>query len=220
MVTGRLYHPGIGETVNYLAEVVSDDPATQTGQVIGIMRRWVRADYHTPEIQARAQEHITSDVVADIYDYTHGALQFVRDEETAAPIQPGYDLPIVETLVRPRDMAIMGRPQGDCDDFTMYAAALLMSQGVPVSFVTVKADPREPDNFSHVYLAAYPQFGPWAGQRVALDLSHGLYPGWETPSYFGERAEWPVEDRTGLLVAIAAAAGVAAWYFTRPRRAA
>lgn len=118
-------------------------------------------------------------------------MQFQRDEATAAPWDLDVWNPVVETLIRPADQATMANPIGDCDDFAMYGAAHLLSRGVPCSFVTIAADASAPRMFSHVYLAAYPKVGQFAGMRVPLDLSHGHFPGWEHGETF-RIEEWPV----------------------------
>ena len=189
-------HPTWGD-VRYEAVLVPDDPDEQVAAVIGTMRRYVLEDYRSPAIAAEAQRALKLDPnpTTAVFWHTKRSLSFVRDEVLAAPMQPNHDYPIVEVLVRPVDMASMCgggggscRRAGDCDDYAMYAAALLLNLGVPVSFVTLAADGADPSRYSHVYLAAYPA----GGERVALDTSHGQYPGWEAPNYYGKRTEWPV----------------------------
>jgi len=171
-----------------------EDPDGQVAAVIGMMRGYVLADYRAPvvaEEARRAMELDPNPVVAVFWHVKH-SLSFVRDEVLAMPMQPNHVHPIVEVLVRPVDMASMCRDggcrrSGDCDDYAMYAAALLMNLGINVSFVTLAADSADPNRYSHVYLAAYP-----GGVRVPLDVSHGVYPGWEAPNYYGKRTEWSV----------------------------
>lgn len=179
---------------------MSDDPDEQVAEVIGMMRRYVLEDYRTPAVAAEAQAALRLDPnpVRAVFWHVKRQLSFMRDEDQAIPIQPNHDIPIVEVLVRPVDMAAACggggncRRIGDCDDYSMYAAALLLNLGVPVSFVTLAADDANPTRYSHVYLAAYP-----GGERIALDVSHGQYPGWEAPNRYGKREEWPV---TGSLL--------------------
>ncbi len=155
-------------------------------------------------------------------------MQFVEDEDTGSPFQSviGRWHPVVETLVRPIDQAVATDPQGDCDDFEMYAAAHLLARGVPCSFVTVAANEQTPDEYSHVYLAAYPQDGPRAGRRVPLDFSHGPRLDWETENVFGKRREWPIatgaqcyETAAPILLILAAlAAGILCLYKAQQRK--
>ena len=172
--------------------MVPDNPDAQVSQVIGMMRRYVSEDFNSPEIhRAVLESRLTGDPLYDTFRSVKQHMQFVSDETTVQPVQAESQLPVVEALTRPRDMARLHHKRGDCDDFVMYGAAQLLAQRVPVSFVTVAADPGAPDTWSHVYLAAYPDSGPYSGQRIPLDISHGPYVGWETQSVY-KRAEWPV----------------------------
>ena len=218
------YHPDLGRTVNYSVQTLPEDADGQVAAVIGIMREYAREDAASPEIacdlrsveahpqkdysdlpQAEANERTWID---SIWWHVHVRVsRFVPDEQTAAPIQPEFDGPIVETLIRPRDMALYcaeGNCQGDCDDYSMYLAALLTAVGIKCSFVTVAADETDRNWFSHVYVAAY----TGSGQRVALDASHGQYPGWEVARYW-RLEEWPVTAEARFLPYIVAAALIA-----------
>lgn len=205
---------GVGSYINgdqqiLAIDVVPDDPDTQVSQVIGMMRRYVQEDYNTPEImRAAASARLTGDPLYDTFRSVKEHMRFVNDETTVQPVQAVTQLPVVEALTRPRDMARLQHKRGDCDDFVMYGAALLSAQEVPVSFVTVAADPHAPSTWSHVYLAAYPDRGPYQGQRIPLDISHGPYIGWETGQVF-KRAEWPVAAK--LQLAGMALFGVSLW---------
>jgi transglutaminase-like putative cysteine protease len=110
---------------------------------------------------------------------------------------------VIEVLIRPVDMSELCRDgkcrrTGDCDDYSMYTAALLKAAQVDVKFATVKADPRQPDRDSHVYVVAYNK----DRGRVALDVSHGLYPGWEVEAQ--SKTEWDIGASPLWLVAAAA----------------
>lgn len=164
-----------------------------------MMRRYVQEDCNTPQIhRAVLEARLSGDPLYDTFRSVKQQMQFVNDETTVQPVQAESQLPVVEALIRPRDMAVLRHKRGDCDDFCTYGAALLSAQGVPVSFVTVAADPSAPDTWSHVYLAAYPDSGPYRGQRVPMDISHGPYIGWETGQAF-KRQEWPVMAKLQLV---------------------
>jgi hypothetical protein len=83
-----------------------------------------------------------------------------------------------QLLLAPEYLLSMGRPEGDCSAFTMLVCALLKCLGVRYEVVTVAVDPREPEAFTHTYARAVLE----DGQRLALDASHGTYPGWEVPA--------------------------------------
>lgn len=215
-MSGSLQHPVLG-AVRYQITEVSDDPDTQVEETIGLMRRYALQDSRNPIfLQESATAAVSEDPLADVWAFISRKdgirqMQFVSDELTARPWGDiGRWRPIVETLIRPVDQVVIPNPQGDCDDFSMYGAAHLMARGIPVCYCTVAADGSDPFIYSHVYLVAYPQSGPRAGQRVPVDLSHGPYLGWETENRFGKRREWPVglqpSHAGGGVVMIAAAA--------------
>lgn len=216
-----LDHPDLGLCAYRLTQV-SDDPDTQVSQVIDYMRAYANEDSRSPLIvsdAALAHSMGVGDPCDDTWTYLarHGgirSMQFQRDEATAAPVDLDRWNPIVETLIRPADQAMLGQPVGDCDDFAMYGAAHLLSAGVPCSFVTVAADPNEPRMFSHVYLVAYPKDGRYAGMRVPLDLSHGHYLGWEHRESFRIQ-ERPLRTPVSSLLGIGLAVGVGGYLLYR-----
>jgi hypothetical protein len=198
--SGVYQHPALGQVLYNVAEV-SDDPDTQVAQVIGMMRGYANDDASSPLFhQDLMQCARTDDPVSDVWNYLNRfsgsrGMQFVSDENTGADWDESYRWrPLVEVLIRPVDQAWLDNPQGDCDDFSMYGAAHLISRGIPCSFATVAADSQDPSIYSHVYLVAYPN-----GQRIPMDLSHGPYLGWEVASQYGKFREWPLGGDLGLL---------------------
>jgi transglutaminase-like putative cysteine protease len=176
-VTGTVYHPELGQSVNWEAFPLSSDPDIQVAQTIQKMQRNVREDARSPAIlneAAAIRSSGSGDPLSDTFWWLKDRVRFRRDEELAAPVRPFLDGDVVEVLFRPRVLASMANPQEDCDGFASYGPALLRAQGIPCSFVTVAANPQAPGQFSHVYAACYPN-----GERVAFDASHGAYPGWE-----------------------------------------
>ncbi len=214
-----LNHPGFGGSVRYQAVAVSDDADEQVAQTIDLMRQYVIEDSRSLAIQAEARAALAVYPDASpedaVFRWVRSRVAFATDEHTAAPFGNHPDIPVVEVLIRPVDLSAMCsdggcRRAGDCDDFSMYGAALLLALGREVSFVTVAADPVAPDRFSHVYLASYTDAG-----RVPLDISHGPGAGWET-SNATRREEWPVGDGGSWLVALLAASAA---YFLGKREA-
>jgi len=187
-------HPVLGR-VNYSLAAVPDYGDDQTAAVISLMTKYAVEDSKSDVVkQAIGQAKLempTESPEAQIFYYVRGRVRFVADESTALPLQRWYQEPIVESLIRPVDLLNM-RPiaQGDCDDFSMLVASMLLAEGIPCSFVTVAADDRDPQQFSHVYVASYRD-----GKRTPIDASHGLFPGWEADrdSVFRKR-EWPIRD--------------------------
>lgn len=208
-------HPAFGGgSVNYRASVLSDDPDEQVSETIALMRRYVVED--APALRREAEAALAAtpgeSPESAVWRWVRSRVSFVDDLTTARPLG-NLDIPVVEVLIRPVDLSAMCssggcRRVGDCDDFSMYVAALLASLGRRVSFVTVAADPAAPQQFSHVYVASYPP----EGGRVALDASHGPSAGWETPNAW-RRHEWPINHSSGLAALVVA--GAAAYFFLR-----
>lgn len=209
-------------TLNMEAQVVGDDPDEQVADTIGLMSRYVREDAYSAEVLAAAEEAAPpgDDPLDGVFRYVKGLIRFQSDETTAKPLESRLvkmglgEFPVVEVLIRPRDMLTWRRDTGhgqvgDCDDFVMLTAALLLAKGIDVSFVTVAADPRQPTQYSHVYVAAYPA----GGGRVAMDTSHGDYAGWEVQDRVTRRTEWPIRAgyRGILLAGLVILALVANW---------
>jgi hypothetical protein len=184
-------HPDYGR-VNYTAVELSQDPDEQVAQTIGYMADMVRADSGTRQVSEELQlalDRSPGAAVCDaIWAHVKGRLTFQRDEQTGSHVRHGIPGGIVvETLVRPRDMAMgngVGSQRGDCDDFSMLTASLLERAGIAWKFATIAVDDEDPSVFSHVYVVAYP-----GGSRYPMDTSHGKHPGWEHPAPF-RREEW------------------------------
>jgi hypothetical protein len=157
------------------------------------MRRNIIEDSRSPAIRriaADLQANGSGDPVADTFWWIKDRVGFRQDAQLAAPIRPFLDGDVVEVLIRPRDLAQMGRPLEDCDGFASFGPAILLAQGIHCNPVTVAADAREPGRFSHVYAACYPD-----GRRVSLDASHGPYPGWDSidTGQVTRVKEWPID---------------------------
>jgi len=209
---GLVNHPDLGLCAYRLSEV-SAVPDTQVSQVIGLMRDYAIADADSPAIKEDvARSSYSGDPIVDTWNWIarYGGsrgMTFQRDEVTGAPLDLDRWNPVVESLIRPADQCQLESPIGDCDDFAMWGAAQLLARKVDCAFVTIAADANAPQIFSHVYLAAYPKRGQYAGMRVPMDLSHGQFPGWEHGQAF-RLEEWPVKTwASSVLWGAAAGAG-------------
>ena len=212
----RTYLPSFGHEIGVGAVELSDDPDTQVAQTIGLMLGYSDQDADSPGVRYDAIASAAPDdpITGNFYDVKR-KIRFVSDDVTAEPFTAwarGGD--IVETLVRPVDMRIMDDPQGDCDDFAMTIRARMRALDIPCDFVTVAVDPQDPGRFSHVYAVAdcsRGACGPRYSGRVALDASHGGYPGWECPNPWGKRAQWPGFPVWKIAAGVAIA-GLAIWW--------
>jgi hypothetical protein len=209
----QAFHQGFGSQVNFTVERMSDNPDAQVRHTMDRIRHYILEDAASPFVQHEARRALAlggGDPILGVWRLIRSSMRFQQDSQTAAQLHQ-TDVPagdVVEVLIRPRDQAllIMMRGMGfeDCDGYEMYAACLLAVLGVPSALVTVAAGLSEPWRFSHVYLAAYPN-----GRRIALDFSHGPYPGWEIPS--PRIREWPIHSfasQTAVALIASAAAFV------------
>lgn len=132
------------------------------------------------------------DVVRFVYGWVKRTITFTEDE-TLVKANLGFTDDILNTpegamdlLIAPEVLLGMPQPMGDCDDYSMLLASLLMGLRFQTWFVTIAADESDPQRFSHVYVKTYI---PDEGREVYLDASHGMYPGWESKKQF-RKAEW------------------------------
>lgn len=204
--------------VKFNVRQMSNDPDAQVRQTLGLMRERVAEDSANPQFISRVRR-IGAGVVSELdlckacWEHTKSNIRFQRDEVTGEGIGGYPSDEVVETIIRPVDMAYSidrGGAVGDCDDFSMYVACCLKALGIPCAFATVAADARDPRQFSHVYVVAYPR-DPLTGQRVRMpiDASHGEFPGWETQG-LGRYEEWPVWDQMTWFIGNVAMWGVVA----------
>jgi len=175
------YHPGFGASVGFKLEPLSNDPDQATAETVTRMDQYAVEDSQSPIIAAAVHDATgggSLDRVAnDVFWWIKRHVRFVPDAELARPLWNGQAEWVpeeTEVLIRPRDLLRMRDPQGDCDDFSMLAKAMLLAAGIPTNFVTVAADRSAPDVFSHVYVES-----DLAGVDVPLDTSHGPRVGWE-----------------------------------------
>lgn len=209
-----VWHPQLGR-VGYKIHQMSYDPDDQVRQTLNMMRGKVAEDSANPQFLSRVRNLIPVgnqvEEAKKVWSHTRNGIKFQRDEVTGAGINGLPEEEVVETIIRPVDMARFidqGTAVGDCDDFSMYAACCLKALGIPCSFATTAADARDTRQFSHVYVVAYP-IDPSTGRtvRMPLDCSHGEYPGWEVQGY-GRYEEWPVWDRLSWFIGNAITQGV------------
>lgn len=83
----------------------------------------------------------------------------------------------LQLLISPDVLVRMKAWRGDCAIYSMLIPAMLEVLGVPWEIVTLAVNPEAPRVFSHVYPRAILD----DGRSLALDASHGKYPGWSVP---------------------------------------
>jgi hypothetical protein len=148
----------------------------------------VGATRHALSRGARSQR----DICSAIYYWCRHNIQFSEDESLMYQhlgLSPNLD---AELLIPPGTLLAMNPPTGDCDDFCMLIASMLLNCGIQSKFVTVAADNAEPWKYSHVYVCAV--LADEGGQSMCLDAGNRLNmipPGWE-PSGVFKKAIWHV----------------------------
>lgn len=193
----QLRHPQFGNVqAEYTRVDAPDGSNEEVYATLRLMEQYAVEDSRSATVKRDAQQvrgmaaAMGEPLAYAVWRFVRGKVKFVRDEELSGPgsgLTANGDLPIIEILIRPVDMSGGGvdRRLGDCDDYSMWAASILEALGVEWTFVVMAGDDRDPSRFSHVYVAAME-----GGKRIAVDASHGAYPGWESPNYLGLRAEY------------------------------
>ena len=196
---GASYHPAFAGVIRYeIEDRPSDDDEECTAQTVAKMARYIREDSASPIIRqaahaaAGAWRNARKEAEA-VHEWIRGHVRFVPDDQLAEELN--LERPILrrpafaEVLVRPVDLLTMPDPRGDCDDFAMLTGAMLRALGIESELRTAAAEPEDPSVYSHVYVIAHL---PGRG-RLALDSSHGPYPGWEVQPA-GKVTDWPIEE--------------------------
>lgn len=193
---GRVQHQlqfqplGLGEHVRVERRAASSDPDTATAETVQEMCRQVRDSVDDPIVQRTARSAAASFKGGPLYKDPFGpgglarscwwwakhAITFDHHEPMIRQLlnEPGQ----LQLLTSPRVLMRTANKRGDCAIFTEAICALLSALGVQWEIITLACDPREPAVYSHVYpRAVMPD-----GSRLALDASHGRFPGWQVPS--------------------------------------
>lgn len=135
------------------------------------------------------------DICRRVFWWTKNQIRLTEDEDTLTS-NFGYtrdDLLATqgkELLMSPAFILAQpsGSAVGDCDDFSMLCACMLLRVGIPrehIYFCTVAADDMSPQDFTHVYIAVR-MSNAHTKEPMALDCSHGDYPGWEETRVFNK----------------------------------
>lgn len=104
--------------------------------------------------------------VRAIFNWVKNNIRFTEDV---------YD---VETISDP--LYTISRGAGDCDDLSILMNSLCAAIGFDTKFKTIKANKKNPNQFSHVY-SLIKVNGKW----IPADPSQNVSLGWEPPSHYG-----------------------------------
>ena len=174
------------------------DPTDATAQTVRYMCRLVQHSLSDPVVWAATNSAlklfaIAGSPCAAIWQWCKRSIKFVHHQDLLERwLGKGDEL---QLLISPEALLKMERPKGDCAVFTTLICAMLQTAGYKWEIVTVAVDPRQPGIYSHVFpRAILPD-----GRRLALDASHGEYPGWQVPA--AHRTATQVWDMSGAPVA-------------------
>lgn len=152
-----------------------------TVQTIALMKSLVWGSVGTPIIH-RASSIVRKNANASnellsvaLHRWVRMNINYVPDEVLVEQGSEGREL-----LIAPNVLLAMNPAEGDCDDFSMVAAAIATSLGMAVRFVAVALEKNNPNRYSHIFIQVKDNVGP-NGEKdwVTLDCSHGLWAGWE-----------------------------------------
>jgi hypothetical protein len=162
---------------------VSDDDDQATAETVKIMCEYIAAGVNDPVCKLWACHavgryglgSVLPAVCAwSVFWMLKHCVRFIRDE---GRLFMSGDGAARDRLVAPAVLVRQKSPAEDCDGFTMLACCLLRILQVPCFIVTLKADPRNPARWSHVFaMAELPD-----GSFSPVDASHGKFPGWMVP---------------------------------------
>jgi hypothetical protein len=184
--------PPAANVTRYQADLSNPDNAT--AETIQVMCGQINKSAEDPVLRASARDaiarfrggplyvaagvdpfHDAGAIASSAWWWAKHALRFVHHDGL---IQVWFnERDQLQLLISPDLLLRMSDPRGDCAIYTMLVCAMLRACGVPYELVTAAVDPHQPDIFGHVYARAVLPYG----RRLALDTSHGKYPGWEVP---------------------------------------
>ena len=175
------------------------DSDVSTADTIAVLRRLAHTYSGHASVIAAVTQALSGggagsqrDIACAIFHWVRTNVHFV-DDETILYEQLGIPLEDLdkELLIVPPVLLAMPNPQGDCDDFSLLLASMLLCAGLKPYYVTVAADPTDPQKFSHIYVCV--QLADEGGY-LALDAGNRLAmvpPGWES-NKVTRKAIWAV----------------------------
>jgi hypothetical protein len=168
----------------------------ETAQTVTYMDDLVAADANDPAVldaTAEALEQAGIDGNASDVAKARAVYWWLKRTIRYVPT-PGTSPLVDQTLIAPTALLAMPEPIGDCPQFSMLAAAMFRVLCMDCLYVTIAAERRFPDQYSHVYNTV--EVAP--GRYMPFDSSNGPEPGAEYMRPFKRRV-WPrlTVDRHG-----------------------
>ena len=157
--------------------------AKGTAQTIQVMQEMVNSYKANNNVRKVCADAIQSCRPKDYYDYAKKCYEWVRDN-----IKYAYDPHLKEFCESPEKL--LQNRIGDCDSQDMLLCSMFENLGFPAQYVTIKADPSRPDEYTHVYTRVkIPKIG-WV---VADPIMPEKWFGWEPPYPQGKKY-WPASS--------------------------
>lgn len=174
------------------------DTDISTADTIVQMSKYARTYCHDPLVIGATQDALQygysdqRDIATAIFYWIRTHIAFVEDEELMYNELgiPYQDLD-KELLITPPVLLSMRYPMGDCDDFSILGASMLLACGIQPYFITVAAAADEPSKFSHVYVCAYLSDEDTLVCMDAGNRFENIPVGWE-PQNIYRKAVFPV----------------------------
>ncbi len=158
-----------------------------TAQTIKVMRQLVDQAVSDPTFIRKAVDIVRAvpafDEIAELealYAWVQRNIRYTKDPVTKEKLYPPQEMLKIRA--------------GDCDDISMLLAAFSIALGYPSRFITVSANPEQPEEFSHVYVESEAPAG--SGNWIPLDAARRGAQFGEAPPHFFRKRAWSVTDDT------------------------
>jgi hypothetical protein len=169
---------------------------SSTAVTIAQMRALAHQCSSDPSVRAAVQQACSRgvrsqrDIASACFYWVRKNVKFIEDEQLMF-----YQLGIPEQqldkelLIIPPVLLSMPQPMGDCDDFALLLASMLLSAGLRPFFVTLAADDEDARKWSHIYICCRLED---EGTHLCLDAGNkfeNVAPGmeWDSPT---RKAAW------------------------------
>lgn len=153
-----------------------------TEQTIAEMAKLVTAHKRNFRVRELVGSLIAECPKKDYACYAKACFNYCRDR-----IQYAFDPSGVEMIENPD--RILDAGIADCDSICVLLASMFENLGFPSRFVTIKADPSRPEEYSHVYVQCRLPHRGW----VSADATMPHEFGWE-PDKMYARTNWPASN--------------------------
>lgn len=182
-----------GLSASHVRETIADGDAG-TAQTIERMRKLVSKGKRDKEVRATVGKIVNGDYDSipacgnkDHLCYAKSIYQFCKTK-----ILYAFDPNLVEYIENPA--YILRSRIADCDSIVGLLCSMYEGIGFPCQFVTIKADPQRPNEFSHVYCRVQVPNVGW----VAVDATMPKKSfGWEAPNQWGKQYWHASNDDAG-----------------------